>query len=284
MDRDVEAAAWERARTRRAQEQAARQSRRDRWKRLEDEVAAERSGRRRRELRRNVAIVVGALIAVGVALGFAIWPSTRARDEDPEWLRVLGLNEPVDGSPAESEAPERLGTVGVPPAASNLDEPGPGTSVPARLDAAEPPRIDTTGEDFERIWRQAQLYEGWLLRHPDPALASQIYVEGTPTAQRVVDLLGQLQRDGLKIEVHGYRILGVTVDERPGPDAVILRYADTYTGRDVIDLASGVVREHEDYDGRARLWRLEMRRGGDGRWLAMDIEFLRFGDVASEPG
>lgn len=281
MERDAEAAAWERARQRRAQEQAAKERQREQRRRLEEEAAAERAARRRRELRRNVGVIAGALAVVGAAITFAVWPSTRATDEEPEWLQALGLDEPRDGSRSEPGEPERLGAVDVPPPASQPGGVASSTSVPARLDAAEPPRIDTTGEDFERIWRQAQLYEGWLLRHPDPALASQIYVDGTPTAQRVIDLLGQLQRDGLKIEVHGYRILGLTVDERPSSDTVILRYADTYTGRDVIDLATGAVREHEDYDGRARLWRLEMRRGGDGRWRAVDIQFVRFGDVAS---
>lgn len=280
---DPEAAAWERARQRLAQKEAERQRRHEARQQAEQQTRAEQAARHRRQIRRRVAAGAVALVVVAVGVGLGLRAAGRESGDRASWLQSLGFDESAGGAGSDpaSAVPDRLG--GVSGAAGSL----PGvtgsspSSVPTRLDAPDPPRIDTSGDDFERIWRQAQLYEGWLVRHPDPALATEIYVAGTPTTERVVELLTQLQREGWRIEVRGYRILGVTLDDRPAPDIVVLRYADTYTGRDVVDRATGAVIEREDYDGRARLWRLEMRRGEDGRWRAADIQFLQFGDVAA---
>jgi hypothetical protein len=280
---DPEAAAWERARQRLAQQEAERQRLQEARQHAEQQMLAEQAARHRRQARRRLAAAAVAIVVVAAAVGVLLRSTAREPGDQAGWLQSLGFDESAGdaGPDPTSTTPDRLGGVG---GAAGSQPGGTGSSpssVPTRLDAPEPPRIDTSGDDFERIWRQAQLYEGWLVRHPDPALATEIYVAGTPTTERVVELLTQLQREGWRIEVHGYRILGVTLDERPGPDIVILRYADTYTGRDVVDRATGAVIEREDYDGRARLWRLEMRRGEDGRWRAADIQFLRFGDVAA---
>ncbi|WP_208029728.1 hypothetical protein [Rhabdothermincola sediminis] len=283
MGHDPEAAAWERARQRLAQKEAERQRLQEARQHAEQQTLAEQAARHRRQTRRRIAAGAAALVVVAAAVAVVLRSTAREPGDRAGWLQSLGFDEsPGDAGPdPDSTTPDRLGGVGgaagSQPGVTGSSPP----SVPTRLDAPDPPRIDTSGDDFERIWRQAQLYEGWLVRHPDPTLAAEIYVTGTPTTERVVELLTQLQREGWRIEVHGYRILGVTLDERPAPDTVILRYADTYTGRDVVDRATGAVIEREDYDGRARLWRLEMRRGDDGRWRAADIQFLRFGDVAA---
>ena len=147
--------------------------------------------------------------------------------------------------------------------------PAPASATTATEAGAVQPLISTTGDDFGHIWRQIEVLEAWLLVHPDPAVASQIYEPGTPAYQDLVDLLGQLERDGQGLRIEGYKVLEVNEQERPTPDEVVLSYTDRYTAKVTVD-ASGSLVADEPSDGLVRQWRLVLHRGGDGHWRAAE--------------
>ncbi len=232
---------------------------------------------------RRVAVVAVAVVAVFlVAVGGMLVAIRHKSSEQPAWVAELGLNPTGgtgDGETSDAPGVDRFGSGGtVSPAAA----PGGSTSTTAGSGqgtvAPKPPLINTSGEDFDQVWRQIEVLEGWLLEHPAPALAADIYVPGTAPYDELVKLLQDLQSKGQSGRVDGYQILGVTVDGRPSADQVELRYADTYTDRLTLD-ASGTVIAREPYDGRARLWTLTLQRGDDHRWRVSASSFVSFGDV-----
>ena len=224
-----------------------------------------------------VAIGVGAvfLVAVGVML-----VAIRHRSaEDPSWVTGLGLNGSAGTGDGSLSAPDRFGSTAGDSATTSTSETGATTATTSGgAGSGQAPVIDATGEDFDRIWRQIEVLESWLLEHPQPSVASDIYQVGTPPYEDLVKQLTDLQAKNQTGRVDGYQILGVTVDARPTPDRVDLRYADTYTDRLTLD-ADGTVVDRLPYDGRTRLWTLTLERGADHRWRVTATAFVQFGDV-----
>jgi hypothetical protein len=221
-------------------------------------------------------LFVGLSIALAVALGVAVVIAVirHGSSSEPAWVRQLGLATPSSVSGA---APDRFGSggTGAPSGGSSTTSPDLGTIDDT---GAQRPQIDTTGEDFDQIWRQIEVLEDWLLLHPDPAPAREIYVPGTDPYRQLVALLSQLRRDHHTLDVQGYRIVGVQVQARPAGDRVVLHYADTYRDRVERDQHGQVV-SSAPYDGRARLWSLTLVRGRDNRWRVQATSFLGYGAV-----
>ena len=221
-------------------------------------------------------LFVGLSITLVVALGAAVVIALVRHDSssEPAWVRQLGLDTP---SSVAGAAPQRFGasddTEG--PAGASTTSPDLGTIDDT---ARQRPQIDTTGEDFDHIWRQIEVLEDWLLLHPDPAPVREIYVPGTDPYRQLVALLVQLRRDRHTLDVKGYRIVGVQVQARPAGDRVVLRYADTYRDRVERDQRGRVV-SSAPYDGRSRLWSLTLVRGRDSRWRVQATSFLGYGSI-----
>ena len=222
---------------------------------------------------------VGLVIALVVALATAaVIVVIRHRSaEEPAWVRQLGLDAP---STVPGTAPDRFGSTG--PGSSTDPSPAtPSSSVTGGdSSSARQPEIDTTGEDFDHIWRQIEVLEDWLLLHPDVRPVTEIYIAGTDPYRQLVALLTQLRRAHHTLDVQGYRIVGVQVQARPSGSEVVLRYADTYRDRVERD-ARGRVVSSAPYDGRARLWSLTLERGRDNRWRVKATSFLGYGAVVS---
>ena len=276
---EAERAQWEQAARVQAQREAEARARAER----DVDLAATDAVGPRSKRTLVVALAVGALflLAVGVML-----VAIRHRSaQEPAWVAGLGLNGADDGGGDDVAAPDRLGpTEGAAsePSTPTTDVDGSSVAPGRSIDGASEgrPIIDATGEDFDRIWHQIEVLESWLLEHPQPASAAEIYQVGSAPYADLVGQLTDLQSKGQHGRVDGYQILGVTVDARPSPDRVDLRYADTYTDRLTLD-ASGMVVADVPYDGRARLWTLTLERGPDGRWRVTATAFVKFGDVVA---
>jgi hypothetical protein len=267
----AERAQWERARKVREAHDA---EERDRQAgRQADAAAADAAAVDSASKGLRVIAVVVALLFVGVVALMLVVIRQRS-NEQPAWVAQLGLEKGVSSGEA---APSRLSSVTTD--GSTASTSAPASTVSTGGSAAVPPAIVTTGEDFDQVWRQIEVLEGWLLTHPDSNRVTDIYVSGTKPYDDLTSLLHQLRSDHQTLEVEGYRILGVTVDGRPSADRVELRYADTYTDRVTVDATTGAVVSREPYDGRARLWTLSLQRGADGRWRLLDTAFVSFGDV-----
>lgn len=225
----------------------------------------------RRERRRNVAlaVIVGAVVLAAIMLASLVL--TRDSGDGGDWLAQYGFEES-----GASEAPARLPTSNAAGGAST-GAPSTVTSVAGADD--DPPALALAGDDFERIWSSAQEYESWLLRHPSVEFVDELYLPGTPTYEQVAGTIAELEQAGRRVDVVGYELVGITVDERPSPDVAVLRYADRWQERFVVDAATGAVLDHEISGGAAQLWRLELRRGADGRWRVTAIEHLASGDA-----
>ena len=158
------------------------------------------------------------------------------------------------------------------PAGSVAGSPGEtGRRASPSLDADTPPVVDLTGDNFDRVWRQAQVLEGWLLRHPRPDLVEQIYTPGTETYAEVHTFIEDLAVNGRILVVEDYRIGDIELVARPSADEVELRYTDTYAYRDLVDGVTNAVLEHDASDGQARAWTLILRRASQGPWRVTSI-------------
>ncbi len=261
--RDAERAQWERARQ-------VRQEREDQERARADLAQAATAPAPPRSSLRG--LVVGLSIALVVALGTAgVLATIRHRSaQEPEWVRQLGLASP---SSVSGTAPDRFGDAGSGSGAAGSTDTGTIDDTSTRR-----PAIDTTGEDFDHIWRQIELLEDWLLLHPDPASVGAIYETGTAASRQLVALLTQLRREHHSLDVQDYRILGVQVESRPSGGVVVVRYADSYRNRVELDQRERVV-SAAPYDGRARLWSLTLVRGRDNRWRVRANSFVGYGNV-----
>ncbi len=139
--------------------------------------------------------------------------------------------------------------------------------------------LDPTGDDFERMWREMQTFESWMLANPDPALASAHYVEGTPIHASVVELLTGLTSRGVVMEVGDYTIVDLEVVDAHD-EVAHLRYEDRWTCVEEIDVIGGEVVSREDYDGHSWIWDLVLRADVEGRWRAESIEFVEYGSAS----
>jgi hypothetical protein len=232
-----------------------------------------------RSSRRLAVIAAVVTVVFLVAVGVMLLAIRHRSTVQPAWVAELGLDTTAS---APGPAPHRLGTPES-PLTTDSSAPDPSASTTAPDEAASPsneaPTIVTTGDDFDQIYRQIETLEGWLLTHPRPDRVGEIYQPGSVPYTDLVSQLTQLEAAHQTLHVENYRIVGVTVDSRPTPERVNLRYADTYTDAVTTAAGTGAVVSRAPYDGRARLWTLTLQRGDDGRWRVAGTTFLQYGDV-----
>ncbi len=270
----AERAQWERAGRVRKQHEA------EALERAEVRASAAPTAEPERTSRRLAWLAVVVVVVFLAAVGVMLVAIRHGFNQQPAWVAQLGLN---TAGTTPGPAPARLGTPasGAPEALTATD-PSASTTIgdPGVALSGDAPTIDTTGDDFDHIYRQIETLEGWLLTHPQPDQVAQIYQPGSSPYNDLVSQLSQLQAAHQTLQVENYRIVGVTVDSRPAAGRVNLRYADTYT--DAVTLGGlGDVVGRAPYDGRARLWTLTLQRGDDGRWRVADTAFVQYGDVPS---
>lgn len=194
---------------------------------------------------------VVAALAAGVLVLAGCGGAERA---DPEWVEELRADRDSDV------------TVGPATTAAPPDEAARG---------AEPPPLRTTGEDFDRIWREIEAFESWLLRHPERVdLLDEIYVPGGPIHTKTAELLADLQARDAVMEVAGYDILEVRLLDRSEPDVAHVRYTDTRSHRSFLDRATGDVIDREEFTDQPWTWDLTLERDDRGRWRITDIVFV----------
>ena len=268
----AERAQWERARLVREQQAAEAQQRAE--DRAGAAVPASADGTSKR-FGLIAALVAVAFIVVVVVMLVAI---RHRSNEQPSWVAELGLD---TGSTAAGQAPQRLGTPGSGSAPATGGAPTSSTSLPVSRRSRSTRRRRSTRRVTTSTTSTARsrALEGWLLTHPQPDRVAEIYQQGSAPYADLVDQLTQLKNAHQTLHVENYRIVGVTVDSRPSPDRVNLRYADTYTDAVTIADGTGAVVSRAPYDGRARLWTLTLQRGDDGRWRVAATAFVQYGAV-----
>lgn len=202
------------------------------------------------------------LVLGGLALAIALVVSACGGDqEQPAWV--------ADVQSGDDDV--EIGTAPTPESTTS--------TVPVPGDAAPQdgrPTVDATGDDFERIWREMQAFESWMLANPDAAHASEHYIEGTEIHTSVVELLTDLADRGVVMQVGDYTIVGLDVIEADDKVAH-LRYEDRRSFAEEVDAASDEIVSREEYDGRAWIWDLVLESDAEGRWRVASIEFVDYG-------
>jgi hypothetical protein len=260
---DPEAAAWERARQLQIDREDADRDERAQREQAARDAALELARAERKSDRRSLVVWLLGFVAVAVVVaGLILVIASRASDNHD----VVGSPDASSAAAPTDEAEQRLAPFG-----PTNDTAASGRRASPSLDADTPPPIDLTGDDFDKVWRQAQVLEGWLLRHPRPELVEDIYVPDTPTYAEVRGFIDDLARNGRAVVVERYRILAVELVDRPADDEVELRYSDTYDFRELIDVQTNHVIDHQSSDGQPRMWSLVLRRSADGEWRATSI-------------
>ncbi len=107
-----------------------------------------------------------------------------------------------------------------PPATTSTTRPRPAppaTAVPVAgsTDTTPPPPLHVTGTDYVAITKSLTDYRDWLYaHHPDPALASSIYREGTSAYEQLVADLTKLKAHSQTIESVGQSFTFVVASAR----------------------------------------------------------------------
>jgi hypothetical protein len=223
--------------------------------------------------RRSFGIWIASVVALVVVVAVTLFVVARTDD---------GRTTPSDAASSDPQVDDDGAGRLLPSTPSDTVDAS-GRRVSPSLDADTPPTIDLTGDNFDRVWRQAQVLEGWLLRHPRPDLVSRIYLEGTPTHDEVRGVISELDANGRALVVENYRIGDISVVERPEADRVVLRYTDTYDFRDLVDRRTGEVIDHEVSNGQERAWTLTLQRGADAAWQVVSIAPADAGAAAQGP-
>jgi hypothetical protein len=150
----------------------------------------------------------------------------------------------------------------------------PPTVAPVPLDM---PRVNATGEDFDRIWREIEAFETWLLRNPNPELVAEIYVPGTEIEGQAASLLADLAASGTYVVVDDYAIDQVEEVSRPDRGSVVLRYVDERAAFRIVESATGELLQNDEFSAPIE-WELTLELSDRGVWRIASIE--RLGEAA----
>jgi len=150
----------------------------------------------------------------------------------------------------------------------------PGASVgavrpaPGYTDTTPPPAIRATGSDYPAIARSLLSYKDWLFaHHPDPALAGQVFQQGTAIyGSRVADIttVRNLRR---RIDSVDLRLRFTVVTVRP--DLVTMRMLETLVADEWFDQHHRVVRT--DPYPVPNHYIVILTHDGGGRWRIADV-------------
>jgi hypothetical protein len=133
-------------------------------------------------------------------------------------------------------------------------------------DQDEPPTLETTGDDYETIWRSIHQFEQWMLAHPDSPLGTEIYQPESPAASAAFTLFVDEVQRGYVTRVEGSQIQSVEVVDEPADGTVDLRYTESRVATERIDAETGEVLDRQEFDGDTFTYEVRLRRGFDGKW------------------
>jgi hypothetical protein len=169
-------------------------------------------------------------------------------------------------------------------AGQQVDEPTTaGTTAPAEQDESEPtpdpapeeneepvavPTPDTTGRDFDHIFREIVAFRDWLFANPDPELVGLIYHPDCECRENLRDQLQTLVDNGLRFSDEGFEVTTVEVIEDL-ESVVRIQTGLERTPQVLIDEAGRVV---DESDGVAEQILNVILVRDSQRWRVMSLE------------
>ncbi len=164
-------------------------------------------------------------------------------------------------------------TTAVPPLTPTSTQP---TST--SLESEEVPDPATTGEDFDRIFRELLAFETWLFEHPDVEPLDLIYTEDANIRPRIEEFVEDLIDKGWRYDDEGPVIHSVSVEQRVDPLNVLLQVETSHGPQLVVGASGEVVERGEGWPRRSEQYLL--KRGDDDRWRIQN--YANNGPVASD--
>lgn len=146
----------------------------------------------------------------------------------------------------------------------DLSKPIPGGS----LHGTPRPPLQNTGTDYVAIFKSLIANQRWISENPNPALISDVYVQGTAAHNARVSAYQYLIDNGYRWADEGYRLISVDVISAL-PEAVSLRVVQQLEFERVVDASGtqvGQVRPHSGPDTSTVL----LARDAEGRWRIAD--------------
>jgi hypothetical protein len=171
--------------------------------------------------------------------------------------------------PTVAPAPSTTPSTATPPTTAAATPPSTAAqAAPGYTDATPPPAIHATGTDYAAIAQSLLTYKDWLFgHHPDPALAGQVFQQGTMTyGTRVADL-ATVRSKHQTIASVDLRLSFTVVTVRA--DLVTLRMRETLVADQWFDQQHRVVRT--DPYPVPNHYIVIMTIDGKGRWRIADV-------------
>ena len=128
----------------------------------------------------------------------------------------------------------------------------------------EAPDPATTGDDFDRIFRELLAFETWLFEHPAVEPLNVIYTEDANIRPRIEDFVEELIAKGWRYDDEGPVVHSVVVEQRVDPLNVLLQVETSHGPQLVVDESGELVERGEGWPRRREQYLL--KRGDDDRW------------------
>ncbi|HKE99216.1 MAG TPA: hypothetical protein VKG45_09840, partial [Actinomycetes bacterium] len=126
------------------------------------------------------------------------------------------------------------------------------------------PELQTTGEDFNRIWRSINAYYVWLGRHPNPDLLDEIFEKECDCYKPNRSQLQLMSERGWRYEDAGVQVKSVKLNGRPVPTTAVLIVVDQQGPQLLVDRKGKVVRRGTGWRATRRIFVLRLH--SDQRW------------------
>ena len=134
-------------------------------------------------------VAAGALtLALVVALVVVLWPEAEDPIEPTRTFAAPSTDPASEVTPSETPTPTATPSLAV-------------------------PTPDTTGRDFDRIFREIVQFRDWIYAHPNPDLIDLIYMTDCPCSTEAKAELRELIRAGFHFDDEGFLVQSVEVSE-----------------------------------------------------------------------
>ena len=160
---------------------------------------------------------------------------------------------------AGDDGEEAAGTTTTVPTSTSSSLPT--TTTPPSEEVPDPA---TTGEDFDRIFRELLAFETWLFEHPDVEPLDLIYTEDANIRPRIEEFVEDLSDKGWRYDDEGPVVHSVSVEQRVDPLNVLLQVETSHGPQLVVDERGELVERGEGWPRRSEQYLL--KRGEDDRW------------------
>jgi hypothetical protein len=151
-----------------------------------------------------------------------------------------------------------------PPATIDLSKPIPGGS----LHGTPRPPLENTGTDYVAILKSLTGNFRWLTENPDPALISDLYMDGTRIHSLQLDVFQRLTQNGWRAADEGYRLVEVTPTDVRG-EAVALRVTDQFDFERIVNSSGTQVGDGRAHNGPVT-WSVLLTIDASGKWRIAD--------------